>query len=38
MVTKGYKEYKYYKDVQWVTRGYMGIIRGSMAVKRGYKG
>ena len=29
---------KYYKDVQWVTGGYMGVIRGSMAVTRGYKG
>ena len=29
---------KYYKDVQWVTGGYMGVIRGSKAVTRGYKG
>ena len=29
---------KYYKDVQWVTRGYMGVIRGSMVVTRCYKG
>ena len=29
---------KYYKDVQWVTRGYMGVIRGSMMVTTFYKG
>ena len=29
---------KYYKDVQWVTRCYMAVLRGSMAVTRGYKG
>ena len=29
---------KYYKHDQWVTRGYMGVIRGSMVVTSSYKG
>ena len=39
-MTKGYRRLqdvrrnkKQYKELQWVTRGYIGVIRNSMAVK-----